>query len=143
MASGIYNHFKAAVMQAVHDLDSGGHTIKVGLLDNSHAFTAANDAWADVSANEVSGTGYTTGGEALANQAVSIDDTDNEGVFDGDNVIWSAASITAYHAVIYNDTPTTPTADPLLCSFDFGGGQTVTAADLELNFNTEGIINLT
>lgn len=143
MASGVYNHFKANVMGAVHNLASGGHTIKCALLDNSHVFTAENDAWADVSANEIAGTGYSAGGATLANQSVSIDDTDDEGVFDADDVSWTSASFSAYHAVIYNDTPTTPTADPLICSIDFGGVQTVTSGTFTIQWDAEGIINIT
>jgi hypothetical protein len=143
MASGIYNHFKGNVMGAVYNLANGGDTVKVALLNNTHAFTATNDAWADVSANQITGTGYTAGGATLANQAVSVDDVDNEGVFDADDVAWTAASFTAYHAVIYDDTPTTPVADPLIASIDFGGAQTVTAGTFTIQWDAEGIINIT
>ena len=40
MASGIYNRFKANLMNKVVDLESD--TIKVALYDNSHAFTATD-----------------------------------------------------------------------------------------------------
>lgn len=139
MASGVYNNFKAELMNKSYDLGSGGDTIKVALLNNSHAFTAENDVWTDVSANEISGTGYTAGGATLANQAVSIDDTDDEGVFDGDDVAWTTATFTAYHAVVYDDTVT----DDLILSIDFGGAQTVTSGTFTIQWNSEGILNLT
>ena len=140
MASGVYNYFKAHLMDAEYNLGNGQDTIKTALLDNSHSFTAENDGWADVSANELaSGSGYTTGGETLANQAVSIDDVDNEGVFDGDDEAWASASFTAYHAVIYDDTHA---SDALICSIDFGGAQTVTSGTFTIQWATEGIINI-
>lgn len=141
MASGIYNSFKANIMAAVHNLATAGDTIKAALLNNSHAFDATDDVWADISANEISGTGYTAGGKALTGQAVSVDDGDNEGVFDADDLSWTSASLTAYHLVLYNDTPISP-ADPLICSIDFGGAQTVTGGTFSITWDAEGIINI-
>ena len=141
MASGIYNTFKAEIMKGTCNLASGGDTLKCGLLDNSHAFTAENDGWADVSANEISGTGYTAGGATLSSQAVSVDDTDDEGVFDAADTQWTTSTFSAYHAVVYDDTVTSP-ADILLCSIDFGGVQTVSAGTFTIQWASEGIINI-
>ena len=69
MASGIYNRYKANLMNK--EIDMEADTIKVALLSSSHSFTATNNTWADVSSNEISGTGYTTGGQALANKSVT------------------------------------------------------------------------
>lgn len=142
MASGVYNNFKAELLNGTYNLGAGGDTIQVALLDNSHSFTAENDVWTDVSTNEIAGTGYTADGETLANQAVSIDDTDDEGVFDGDDVQWTSASFTAYHAVIWVDNTGT-SSDDLICSIDFGGAQTVTAGTFTIQWNSEGILNTT
>lgn len=139
MASGVYNNFKAELMNGSYNLGSGGNTLKLALLNNSHSFVAENDVWSDISANQISGTGYTAGGATLANQAVSIDDTDDEGVFDADDVSWTTASFTAYHAVLYNTSVT----NDLILSIDFGGAQTVTAGTFTIQWNAEGILNLT
>lgn len=140
MASGIYNQFKAEIMKGTFDLVND--TVKVMLMDNVHAFTAENDNKADVDANEISGTGYTAGGATLSGKSVSIDDTDDEGVFDATDVQWTSASFSAYHAVIWDDTPASP-LDPLICSIDFGGIQTVTSGTFTIQFDTEGIVNIT
>lgn len=142
MASGVYNNFKAQVMTGKYDLGAAGDTIKVALLNNSHAFTATNDVWTNVSANEISGTGYTAGGMTLAGQTVTIDDGDNEGVFDGNDTAWTSASFTAYHAVVYVDATGTVN-DDLILSIDFGGAQTVTTGTFTIQWATEGILNLT
>lgn len=139
MASGVYNNFKAELMNGSYNLGSGGNTLKLALLNNSHSFVAENDVFSDVSANQISGTGYTAGGATLANQAVSIDDTDDEGVFDADDVSWTTASFTAYHGVLYNTSVT----NDLILSIDFGGAQTVTAGTFTIQWNAEGILNLT
>jgi len=143
MASGIYNAFKEAVLNGAVNLGSGGDTIKCALLDNNHSFDAdkaTNSGWADVSVNEISGTGYTAGGQALTNQSVSCDDTDDEGVFDADDVQWTNATFTAYHAVLYDDTHA---SDLLIASIDFGGAISVTNGTFTIQWDSEGIVNLT
>lgn len=133
MASGIYNRFKANLMNKEIDLEAD--TIKVALLNNSHSFTATNTVWGDVSTNEITGTGYTTGGKTLANKSVTEASTTK---WDADDVVWSTATLTAYHAVIYDVTATSN----LIASIDFGGAQSVTAADLTIEWDTDGIITL-
>lgn len=140
MASGVYNNFKGGIMRAEFDCD--GDTLTAGLLNNTHAFDADNDAWANVSANEISGTGYTAGGANLANNAATNDDTDDEGVLDADDVAWTSASFSAYHCVIYDNTTTTPVADANICSIDFGGIQTVSSGTFTIQFAAEGIVNI-
>lgn len=136
MASGIYNTMKAELMKKLHDFVND--TIKVALMNNSHTFTAENDVWTDVSANQASGTGYSSPGANLASKAVTTDDTDDEGVFDAADLTWSTATITAYHAVIYNDT----VSDTLIGSIDFGGAQSSSAGDFTIAWPAEGIINI-
>lgn len=134
MASGVYNRFKANVLNK--EVDMEGDTIRVALLDNSHSFSATDDTWADVSANEISGTGYTANGEALTTKAVTQAATTK---FDADDVSWTSASFTAYHAVIYDDTLAN---NDLICSIDFGGAQTVTSGTFTIQWHTDGIITL-
>lgn len=137
MASGIYNRFKANLANKIVDWEAD--TIKVMLLDNSHSFDADHDVIGDVSANEISGTGYTAGGATLANASVTQDDTNDLAKLDGDNTAWTSASFTAYHGVIWDDTVAT---DDLVCSFDFGGAQTVTSGTFTLQWHADGIITL-
>lgn len=140
MASGVYNQFKGELMNKVYDLEAD--TLKIILLNNSHSFNADHDGYSAVSANELSTAGgYTQNSKTLASGTVTVDDTDDEGVFDAADVAWTSASFTAYHAVIFDDTPTSP-ADPLVCSIDFGGAQTVTAGTFTIVWAAEGIINI-
>jgi hypothetical protein len=136
MVSGIYDCLKEDLMVGAVNLGSGGDTIKVGLLDDSHAFSAANSAWADVSANEISGTGYTAGGVTLGSQAVSV--ASNTAKFDAADTEWTSASFTAYHAVIYDTT----NSNSLICSIDFGGAQTVSSGTFTIQWHTDGILSL-
>ncbi len=140
MASGIYNIFKSEIMKKSIDLVND--TIKVALLNSSHSFNAssvANSAWSDVSANEITGVGYSAGGATLANKTVTADNTDNEGVFDADNASWPASTISARHAVIYNDS-TTPKY--LIASIDFLETKNSSNGNFLIEWDAEGIVNL-
>lgn len=139
MASGIYNEAKTEWMKGTYDFVND--TIKCALMNNTHAFTASDAGWASVSANEITGTGYTAGGATLAGKTVTKDDVNNKGVFDANDVSWTGASFTAYHAVLYDDTPTSP-ADPLIASIDFGGAQTVTNGTFTIQWDTAGILTI-
>lgn len=135
MASGIYERFKANLMNKIVDLEAD--SIKVILLDNSHAFTATHNVIGDVDANELATAGgYTQKTKALANGAVTQAATTK---FDADDTAWTSATFSAYHAVLYDDTVGT---DDLILSIDFGGVQTVTGGTFTIQWDAAGIITL-
>lgn len=139
MANVIYNSFKRDIMNGSIDLDTD--TIKIALVTSSYTPDQdAHDNFDDVT-NEVSGTGYTAGGASLANKAVTADNTDNEGVFDADDVVWSTSTITARGAVVYKSTGT-PSSSKLICYFDFSTDQISSGGNFTIQFNSEGILNL-
>jgi len=140
MADVIYNSFKRDIMNGALDLDTD--TIKVMLVTSS--YTADQDAHTKRSdiTNEVSGTGYTAGGSALANKAVTADNTDNEGVFDADDVTWSSSTITARGAVLYKSRGGASSADELICYIDFGSDKISSSGNFTITWDAEGIINL-
>lgn len=139
MADVIYNSFKAYIMDGSIDLDTD--TINVMLVTSSYTPNQdTHEDKADVT-NEVTGTGYTADGEALASKAVTIDDTDNEGVFDAADVTWGSSTITARGAVIYKDTGSAATS-LLICYLDFDSDQSSSSGDFVISWNSEGILNL-
>lgn len=139
MASVIYNSFKRDIMNGAIDLDTD--TIKVALVTSSYTPDVdAHDNFDDVT-NEVSGTGYTAGGATLGSAAVSVDNTDNEGVFDAADTTWSTSTITARGAVIYKSTGTASTSK-VICYIDFGSDKSSTAGNFTIQWAAEGILNL-
>lgn len=139
----IYNSFKLKIFDSSTkiDLSNGGDTIKLALLANTYTPSIDNhEFFDDVSAHEVSATGYTAGGQTIANQAVSQDNTGDEGVYDGDNVTWANSSITARYAVLYKDTGT-PGTSPLIGYIDFGEDKESEGDNFIVSFDAEGIIN--
>jgi hypothetical protein len=141
----IYNFFKKCLFDhtVAINLKAGADTIKCALLTSSYTPNIdTHDYWDDVSANEVSGTGYTPDGETLANQAVTQDNTNDRAVFDADDVTWSSSTITARYAVLYKYTGT-PATSPLICYFDFTSDKSSSNADFTIQWNAVGIMTAT
>lgn len=134
MASGMYDRLKANLFNKEVDLEAD--IVKVMLLDNSHSFTSTHNVIGDVSANEISGTGYTAGGGTLAGKAVTQGASSK---WDATDIEWTTATFTAYHAVIYDDTVAT---DDLIISIDFGGAKSVSAGTFKIQWHVNGIITL-
>lgn len=141
MADTAYNRFKTNLLKGLVDFGgSGSHIVNVALLTSSYTINADNNYFTGLQAlYETSGTGYSAGGSALANKSVTQDDTDDEGVFDADDVTWSTSTITARYAVLYDATLTTK---DLICIFDFGSNQSSSAGNFTIQWASEGIINI-
>ena len=132
MASGIYNRFKANLMNKVVDLEAD--TIKIALYDTNHSFTATDTDYTTTNELATAG-GYTQGGNTLANAAVTEAATTK---WDADDTEWTSATFTAFHAVIYDSTA----SNDLIASIDFGGAKTVAAGTFTIQFDASGIITL-
>lgn len=140
MSSGIYNISKAEI--AKKNIDLVNDTIKVALMNEYHSFnpsTSENQTWNDVKDNEISGTNYTSGGQALTGKKVTPDNVSNCSMFDADDLTWSSSTITAYHAVIYDDSSS---LKYIIGSIDFGGPQTSNGGNFTLEWEEDGIILL-
>lgn len=147
MARGDLSVFEEHSLDLGHGYhDYSAHTLKLALVDNTGPPGAdqATPIWADFSANEVSGTGYTAGGIALtgltwteAAGVATLDDTVN--------VTWSqngAGPTDIYWGILYNDTQTSP-ADPCICLIDMGGPVSLQDGDVTVTWHTNGILTVT
>jgi hypothetical protein len=119
--------FKKELLEAVHNFkNSGGDTFKIALYTSSASLGAATTAYSTT--NEISGTGYTAGGNTLTRVDPSSSGT--TGFTDFANTTWSSATITARGALIYNDTD----SDKAVAVLDFGADKTSTAGDFTIQF---------
>lgn len=142
MANVIYNSFKKKIMDGSIDLDTD--TIKASFHTSSYTPDAdAHDFFDDVT-NEVSSSGsYTSGaagGITLANAAVTADNTDNEGVFDADDLQVTTFTGTFKWIVLRKDTGTA-SSSALIAAIDM----TSVAANngtVDIVWLAEGILNL-
>jgi hypothetical protein len=140
MASAIYNSFKAHIMDGTIDLSTDA--IYVMLVTDYTVDIDAHEMRDDVTSYEVSGTGYTAAGAAITTLTVSIDDTDNEGVWDGTDVTWASSTIAAEGAIIYQSSGAS-TTDELIAYIDFGESKASSNGNFTISWSSEGIINLT
>ncbi len=128
--------FKKELLFGVHDFDlANGDTFNIALYDNNASFTAATTAY--TATNEVSGTGYSAGGQALTNVDPTTSGT--TAFTDFADETWTTATITARGALIYNTTPNTTSisvTNPTVVVLDFGGDKTSTAGDFTVVFPT-------
>lgn len=126
------------------EIDWGSDTLKVALLTSSYTPNQdTHDYWDDVSANEVTGTGYTAGGATLASVTIGYTSGTNVTKFDAADVSWAASTITARYAVIYDDTPGTAATKPLIAYVDFGTDQSSSAGTFTLTWSANGIFTTT
>ena len=123
--------FKTELMQAVHNFTaSTGNTFKLALYTNSASFTAATTAY--TATNEVPDSGtYAAGGGTLTN--VTPTSSGTTAFTDFADLSFTSATITAYGAMIYNNTAA---GDPSVCILDFGGAKTSTSGTFTIIFPT-------
>ena len=123
--------FKVELMRAVHNFTtSTGNTFKLALYDNTPSFTAATTAY--TASGEVSASGtYSAGGGALTN--VTPTSSGTTAFTDFADLSFTSATITAYGAMIYNDSAA---GDPSVCILDFGGAKTSTSGTFTIIFPT-------
>lgn len=136
MADYLYNRFLYDCWVKNHDLDN--NDIKCAIVDNGYTPSKDHNLWTDISSNEVSGSGYTPGGESLTGKLVTEDDANDLVVFDADNVVWSGVSFTnGRYAILYNATLA---GDNLIAAFDFGSDLSPSSEDFTVLWDTDGIL---
>jgi len=121
--------FKVELMRAVHNFTTGtGDTFKLALYDNDASFTAATTAY--TATDEVPNSGsYAAGGGTLTN--ITPTSSGTTAFTDFADLSFTSATITAFGALIYNDTAA---GNPSVVVLDFGGAKTSTAGTFTIIF---------
>ena len=140
MANVVYNAFKVYIQNGAIDLDTD--TIKVMLVTSTYTPDQDTHNFRDDITNEVSGTGYSAGGAALASKTVTQDDTNNRGVFDAADLTWSTSTITARGAVLYKSRGGASSADEIIGYVDFGADKSSSAGNFTIQWSSDGILYL-
>ena len=133
--------FKSELLQGIHNFHNGsgggtttttgtGNTFKIALYTSSATMSASTTAYATT--NEVSGTGYTAGGNSLTNVDPTTSGT--TALTDFADSTWSSSSITARGALIYNSSTTAGSANRAVAILDFGADKTSTSGDFTIQF---------
>lgn len=95
------NVFKLNVLKGLEDFDTGSiYTYKIALYDSTAELNA--DTTVYTTTGEITGTGYTAGGETLTKVSPSL--SGSTAIVTFNNVTWNPASFTTRGALIYNAT---------------------------------------
>jgi len=130
--------FKVELLKGDHDFDVD--VFKIALIKSSPAGTygAATTNYSDLTGNsdEVTGTGYTVGGNTLS-VSTAPTSSGTTAFIDFADTTWSSATITASAALIYNSS----LSDAAVAVLDFGGDKTSTNGDFTVQFPTADASN--
>lgn len=108
--------FKAELYQGIHDLTTD--TLKLALYTADANLDASTTVY--TTSNEITGTGYTAGGEIVTGAAISSSGYTAWVTFN--NVIWTPAAFTTRCALLYNASK----ANRSIAVLDFGSDKTCT-----------------
>ena len=128
--------FKVDLLNGIHAFgttvtrgSTNADTFKIALYTSSASLDATTTAYS--ATNEVSGTGYSAGGNTLTvSQAPTS--TSTTAWLDFADTTWASSTITANGALIYNDT----NSDKAVAVLAFGGDKTSTNGDFTIVFPT-------
>ena len=129
MAAGTFQFYDATAKFLLGGADFTTNTIKVAIVTASYTPNQdTDDAWADVSANEIgsTNTGYTTGGYTLLSPAIT--ETTKGFFFDSADPTWTAGSSnlpTHKYYVMYISGTVEAITNPLIGYFEGESGSTV------------------
>ena len=105
---------------------TSGDTFKIALYTSSATIDSSTTVYS--ATNEASGTGYTAGGGTLTNLGTSL--SGSTAYLSWDNFTWSAATISAAGALIYNASKN----NAAVAVFNFGGTYSSTAGNFTISF---------
>lgn len=128
--------FKVGLLNGDFDFGTGtSQVFKIALYTSSANLSAATTAYS--ATNEVTGTGYTAGGNTLTISAVPTS-SGTTAYLDFSDTTWSSSTITARGALIYLANGTT---NPSVAVLDFGADKTSTSGDFTIQFPTADASN--
>ena len=134
ISTAMCTSFKQEILVGTHNFTATtGNTFKLALFTSSASLGASTTAFATT--NEVSGTGYTSGGSNLTSVTPTTSGT--TALCDFSDLTFSSSTITANGALIYNSSA----SNKAFCALAFGGDKTSTAGDFTITFPTADASN--
>lgn len=138
MPSLIYN--RALELWARGNIDFDTDTFRVLLTTAAYTENKDTHDFRDDVTNEVTGTGYTAGGN-VATVTVALDTVNDRLDIALGGTTWPASTITARKAVYYKSRGGAASADELIAVNDFGSDVVTSSGTLTLNASTLRITN--
>lgn len=116
----------------------GTDTFKIMLVTSSYTYDATHNRRDDIT-NEVTGTGYTAGGETLGTVTYTNDASNNRSLWDFADPTWASSTITARGAVIYKSNGGASSADELVLFIDFEVDESSSNTEFKIQLNSNGM----
>ena len=128
MANVVPYSFAQELLKGTHNFV--GNTIYIALYEagSGAPYAVSDTAYASGTANQVSGTGYTTGGKVLQNGTVA--NQTNVATVTFDTISWTSATFGAAYGVLYNNSA----SDKLIVVLDFGGTKSCSNGTFTITF---------
>ena len=122
--------FKVDLLSGTQNFVSGtGNTFKMALYTSSATLGATTTAY--TTTNEITGTGYTAGGNTLA-VSTSPTSSGTTAFLSFTDTSWTSATFTCRGALIYNST----NSNKAVAVFDFGSDKQVVGGTFTITFPT-------
>ena len=128
MANVVPYSFAQELLKGTHNFPT--NTIYIALYEagSGAPYTVSSTAYSSGTANQVSGTGYTTGGKVLQNGTVA--NQTNVATVTFDTISWTSATFGAAYGVLYNNS----SSDKLIVVLDFGGTKSCSNGTFTITF---------
>jgi len=138
---GATTSFKVQLAQGLHNFGpTSPNTFYIALYTSSAALSATTTVYTSV--GEVTGSGYTAGGQQLViTQTPTSGTTGTTAYWSFANAVWNPAAFTARGALIYNQTQ----GNASVCVLDFGSDITCTnsfTVQFPVSSNTTAILRI-
>ncbi len=138
MANQVYNNFKKLAFSGAINFFTG--VVKMALVSGAYQFSHNHTVTGQIT-GQVVATNYVRGGNLVPSTTVLIDSVDNEAVLSGSSVTYTGLTCSLQYGILYLSGDT-PASNYLIGQVDFGA-QTLSNSDFTVNWNSEGILNLT
>ena len=131
ITQGMASSFKQQILLGEHDMDTD--TFKIALYTSAATLDASTTVY--TTSDEVTGTGYTAGGNTLTGATVTL--TGTTAFVDFSDTSWSTATITARGALIYNSSK----SNKAVAVLDFGSDKISTGGTFTIQFPVNDATN--
>ncbi len=134
MASLIFNSAVRDVLTGAIDFDTDtfwAMLVTSTYTENKDTHTKRSDV-----TNEVAGTGYSAGGQAITVSVAAVDTANDRVVVTFNTVTWPSSTITARKMVVYKRRGGASSADELVFVNDFGSDVVSVSGTLTVNAST-------
>jgi hypothetical protein len=141
ISQALATSFKVQLLTATHNFGTApirattaADTFKIALYTSSADLSSTTTAY--TTSNEVTGTGYTAGGNTLTVSVVPTS-TGTTAYLSFSNTTWAASTITARGALIYNSSQ----SNAAVAIFDFGSDKSTVSGDFTIVFPAANATN--